>query len=166
MANTSKTSSTSILPHESHLSSILSSIGPLQTSSPAKKSNRGRKSMKSCILTSPENISELKEKQIKRIAAKEKASANKEKKKLKREEPTRKQPARKRAKKKLSSSSPSDDDTDDDEDAHFCIICIKTMPRKLSRYNSIECNTCKRAVHLKCANMQNSFFTCKNCESD
>lgn len=89
-ANTSETSSTSILPHESHLPSILSSIGPLQTSTPAKKSNRGRKSMKSCILTSPENISELKEKQIKRIAAKEKASANKEKKKLKREEPTRK----------------------------------------------------------------------------
>lgn len=70
-------------------------------------------------------------------------------------------------KKKSSSSSPSEEDNDnEEEDVDFCIICMKNMPRKLTRYNSIKCNMCKRAVHLKCANMRTSFFTCKNCESD
>ena len=37
---------------------------------------------------------------------------------------------------------------------------------KLTRNNSIECNKCQRPLHLKCANMTRSYFTCQNCESD
>lgn len=153
----------------STLSSVLSSIGPLQASTPQIKSNRGRKSMKSTVLTSPENVVKAKDKAKKKLLAKEKATTNKEKKLLKRKQPTQKEsrpkkPAGKRCKKKSSSSE--EDDDNEEEDVDFCIICMKNIPRKLTRYNSIKCNMCKRAVHLKCANMRTSFFTCKNCESD
>jgi len=65
-----------VAPHEeasTSLSSILSSVGPLCASTPGKKSNRGRKSMKSCILTSPENISEAKRKGEKKIGCQRKS---------------------------------------------------------------------------------------------
>lgn len=39
------------------------------------------------------------------------------------------------------------------------------MPTNLTRNNSIKCNTCKRPVHLKCADIKNSFY-CKHCERD
>lgn len=52
------------------------------------------------------------------------------------------------------------------EDEDFCIICMKGMPLVLTAFNSIECNSCKRPVHLKCANMRYGFFTCSNCNSD
>lgn len=69
-------------------------------------------------------------------------------------------PAAKKQKpsKQRSSSSSSDED--------ICIICMENLPRKLNRFNSIKCNTCKRPVHLKCATMTSSFFTCKHCETD
>jgi len=57
-----------VAPHEeasTSLSSILSSVGPLCASTPGKKSNCGQKPIKSCILTSPENVSEAKEKKKK-----------------------------------------------------------------------------------------------------
>lgn len=70
-------------------------------------------------------------------------------------------PPAKRGKKKASPSSQSSSD-----DAEFCIICLKTMPRNVTSNNTIRCNTCNRAVHLKCADMQASYFTCKHCDSD
>lgn len=39
----------------------VASVGPLQYKEPRAKSNRGRKSMKTSILTSPEQVSELRE---------------------------------------------------------------------------------------------------------
>lgn len=47
----------------SAISTALQSIGPLQIAPPRPKSNRGRKPMKSTILTSPENREMLREKQ-------------------------------------------------------------------------------------------------------
>lgn len=108
-----------------------------------QKSNRGRKAMQSTILTSPKNISALKSQRRKNDDQKTTMA------------PTVKKKA---ARPKPSSSSSEKDD--------FCIICMKTMPRKLSCSNSIECNKCKRAVQLKCSNMQTGFFTCINCDSD
>lgn len=52
------------------------------------------------------------------------------------------------------------------EGADFCIICLKTMPPNLTRNNSIRCDTCNRAVHLKCTDMLASYFRCKHCDSD
>lgn len=55
---------------------------------------------------------------------------------------------------------------DKDEDVDFCIICLTLLPNKLTAQNSIKCNECRRPVHLKCANMRRSFFTCKHCDSE
>lgn len=44
------------------LRQALKEVGPMKQATPAKKSNRGRKPMKTAILTSPEVVSELKEK--------------------------------------------------------------------------------------------------------
>lgn len=52
------------------LSSLLSEIGPMRAQTPKPKSNRGRKPMKSTVLTSPENIAVLKEARAKRNASK------------------------------------------------------------------------------------------------
>jgi len=57
----------------------------------------------------------------------------------------------------LSSSDESDAD---------CMICSKTMSKKLNRNNSIKCHTCKAVVHAKCVNMRFSVYTCPNCDSD
>lgn len=59
---------------------------------------------------------------------------------------------------------PSNKEAAEEED--FCIICFAGMPLKLIRFNSIECNECKRAVHLKCADITAGFYTCVHCTSD
>lgn len=86
---------------------------------------------------------------------KSKSSAKATKKKA---TPPAKPPAKRTKQTKKSPSS--------DEDADFCIICLKILPRVLTAANSIQCNECERPVHLKCANMQASYFTCKHCSSD
>lgn len=54
----------------------------------------------------------------------------------------------------------------EEEDVDFCIICMENMPKNLTQYNFVNCNMCNRAVHLKCANIRASYFTCANCESE
>lgn len=61
------------------------------------------------------------------------------------------------AKRRLQSSS---------EDEDFCIICLQTMPKKLTKQNSVKCAVCERPVHLRCAKMYASGFTCEQCESE
>lgn len=73
-------------------------------------------------------------------------------------ESTKKTTTAQKSKKYISSSSPSE--------ADFCIICMKELPPKLTKNNSIECNECHRPVHLACANIQNSYFTCIHCDSE
>lgn len=51
----------------------------------------------------------------------------------------------------------------DEEDIDFCIICLKDMPSKLTKFNSIACDKCGREVHLKCAKMTGSWYTCPRC---
>lgn len=111
--------------------------------------------MGSSILTSPDVRDKLKEKQEKREEAKRKKEERQrakkegtEKRKL-REEPS--PPMKKRARSKNNKRSMFS--SSDSEDTDFCIICLKLMPTKLTKRNSIECNTCKRPVHLKCAKM-------------
>lgn len=77
------------------LREALKSVGPLKTGTPVKKSNRGRKPMKSMILTSPENVIQTRQRQMEKIK-KEKGKIDKTKKK----NTAKKQPKRaKRAKK-------------------------------------------------------------------
>ncbi|XP_055307416.1 uncharacterized protein LOC129571622 [Sitodiplosis mosellana] len=152
----------------SNTSSVLDAVGPLQGKTPKPKSNRGRKPMESAELTSPETMSVLKQKALAK-AQKAAAKAEKAVKKATPKKPTPKKAAPKRAtskatpppkRRRTEKSPPSDEDTD------FCIICLTLLPNKLTAENSIQCNVCTRPVHLKCADMRASFFTCKHCDSD
>lgn len=129
---------------------------------PGAKSNRGRKSMESAILTSPEKVSDLRERAKKRKQNADKKAAKKAKQKKpvksKPSSPQKKVAPSKKTNEASSSSYPSEKD--------FCIICLQPMPNKLTKNNSIACNTCKRDVHLKCANIKNSYFTCVHCDSE
>ncbi|XP_011704527.1 PREDICTED: uncharacterized protein LOC105459883 [Wasmannia auropunctata] len=145
---------------ESSLSTILSSIGPVQAAAPAnKKSNRGRRAMKSTILTSPESRDTLREKQEKRDTSKgpKKRPVSNTRKSAPKTPAKRGRPPKK-VQKQLSSDENGDED--------FCIICLEKMPRILSRNNSIACIECKREVHLKCAKLTKSYFICQNCKSE
>ncbi|XP_018405552.1 PREDICTED: uncharacterized protein LOC108781928 [Cyphomyrmex costatus] len=71
--------STSIVSRSESLSSLLSDIGLFQQATPHKKSNRGRKPMKSAVLTSPDFIADLKDKKEKRDAAKKKEGRKRKK---------------------------------------------------------------------------------------
>lgn len=109
-------SNASIPTRSESLSCLLSEIGPMQAKTPRKKSNRGRKSMKSAVLTSPENISTLKESHAKREAVK---AAKEARTKEKNASPGKATPAKKprssnkpvkRSKRRSSSSSDGDAD--------------------------------------------------------
>lgn len=152
------------LSRSSSFASVLSEIGPLKPAAAKTGKKRGRKPMQSAILTSPDNMAVLKEK--KKAADAKKAAAE-----AKKATPKKKaiaSPPAKRAKKTKQQKSPAKDksSSSSSEDDDFCIICIKKMPKKLTAANSIKCNVCRRAVHLKCANMSGSYFTCKHCDSD
>lgn len=135
------------------VSCLVDELGPLQAASPKKSSNRGRKPMASTILTSPETVATLHEK-----AAKKRAAPTPIKKAKRKATP----PAKKSAKRKKQTKKDSDE-----EDLDFCLICLDLLPPKLTKANSIKCNGgCDRFVHLKCAAIKKSYYTCKNCESD
>lgn len=157
--------------------SILDEVGPLHAVTPKKPSNRGRKPMSSSVLTSPEVLTTLKKKaedRAEKKAAKtakdlaklgklvKELSATPDKTPAKRGRTS--SPAKRAKPSKRSKKQESSDEEDEDED--FCIICMETLPRKLTASNSVHCNECDRPVHLKCADMHASYFTCANCASD
>lgn len=156
------------------MSSILEEIGPVQPATPQKKSNRGRKPLRSAVVTSPEFISAAKAKEKQRIEKaaavenrKQEKAANAAKKAKDKATKTRKTMAkrakkgsgRKRKSRRSSSSS-------DDEAEVICIICGRQMPQRMSRANSITCMECTKPAHLSCANPLGSYFLCTNCDSD
>lgn len=148
--STSEMASTSSMPSTSgaSLRTILREVGPLQHVTPAKKSNRGRRPMKSTILTSPENVAALKEK-----AQKKRISDEKNKQKAEGQS--------KRRRRTVTKEIQADDDEEE-----FCIICKGSMPKKLTKLNCVHCNECDRPVHLKCANVSAGGYTCIHCESE
>lgn len=149
-ATTSDATESPTVSRSSSMSSVLDEVGPLQSStSKTPRSKRGRPSMKSTILTSPENMSNLKEKRAKRDAAEKKKADKKTKDKA-----TKKTPPAKRAKKKKSLSSDEDD---------FCLICFLQITE---RRDIIKCKSCPNEVHKKCAKLYAGAFTCEQCVPD
>lgn len=151
------------MPPTSHLS-LLDDIGPMQGITPKKPSNRGRKPMQTTVLTSPDSVVVLRDKAKKSADRAAKRASESPKKKRGRPPKRQTTPAvkTKRVKTKSSSSSSSEDDAD----FAICLLCKNNLPKKLTAANSIECNHCGRPVHLKCAGMTTSYFTCKNYISD
>jgi len=124
------------------LSNALKTVGPLKVATPVPKSNRGRKPMKTKILTSPEVVEELHVK----VATK--------KRKLEKQQNKSKPSFSKKPKMCAAPVS---------EDVEFCIICMQDMPIKKTKRNSINCQSCNRSVHLTCASICNNRFTCAQC---
>lgn len=144
--------------------------GPVRIVGSAKKSNRGRKPMKSCVLTTPEKRDEL-------YDAAEKRNANKRKKEEKgKNPPVKRGPKKKEAQKKKAAPKPrgrpkkqkidekDESSGEEQEDRDFCKICRKLMPKKMNKNNTIECDTCKRPFHARCAFFQGASYTCDDCE--
>lgn len=146
--------------------SILDDIGPLRPTTPKPpRSKRGRPPMKSSVLTSPDNRDELREKRAKRDAAEERKLNRQQKKTPTKKTPTKKTPAKKTpAKKSTPQARARYTRSKSPEDQDFCIICMQYLPPKLTKNNSINCNSCDRAVHLSCANVYAGGYTCENCE--
>ena len=104
---TSEPSTSGIASLSSHVSAkqlrdALKTVGPLKMGTPVKKSNRGRKSMKTAVLTSPEVVADLRdkaEKERQRLAKKGDAPAAKKRKHI-----------------------PSPTETDVEENLDFCTV--------------------------------------------
>lgn len=147
-----------------NISEVLSEIGLLQKKAATKKSNRGRKPMKSYILTSPENIRALKDKKRK---LEDQSSKLPDKKTLKKASKKQEQSfPPKPIRKSFRKSKPVTKKETSDEDNNFCIICLKDMLKALTKFNLIACNECNREVHLKCVKMRSSWYTCPQCDLD
>jgi len=134
----------------------LEEVSPIKRITPVKKSNRGRKGMKSTILTSPENVANLRQK----AEEKQAKEAKKHKKKM---QEVVKLPAAKRSRRTCQAPPLMESDSEEED---FCTICKGPMPKKLTKNNAIHCNGCDRAVHLKCARVLADGYTCVHCESE
>ena len=128
------------------LRDALKTVGPLKMGTPVKKSNRGRKPMKTAVLTSPEVVADLRdkaEKKRQRLAKKGDSPAAKKRKHI-----------------------PSPTETDVEEDLDFCTVCKKNMPKKENRRNTAYCTVCDRGVHIRCAGPNPNTYTCVHCDSE
>ncbi|XP_054729343.1 uncharacterized protein LOC129238338 [Anastrepha obliqua] len=140
----------------------LTSVGPLKLGTPVKKSNRGRKPMKSAVLTSPECVTEIREKAKKKQEKLSEKGDTPAAKNRKSTPATKKLKGRGKPKTPLK-KIPSSTETDDEEDIDFCIICMENMPKKENRRNTAHCIACDRGVHLSCAGENPNAFTCVQC---
>ena len=148
------------------LRSTLVDIGPIRFAAPRPTLNRGRKPMRSMVLTSPAKRAELQERADNKRRKSEGKSPAKSTAKTPKKSPAKasspaKTPAKKRTKRRQlswSSSEPS---------PPLCSLCGDIWPEGMNRHNTIKCNTCKEPYHLACVDMGNrSYFTCVNCDSE
>lgn len=158
----SEIASTSTMPSTSGVSlrRALEEVSPLQHKTPTKKSNRGRKPMKTTILTSAENVEIVRKKADEKRAKQARIDEKKAKKAG--------GPPAKRSRRLFSVPAKFVDQISEEEseEEEFCIICKGSMPKKMNKNNTIHCIHCDRAVHLKCANLHGGLYTCVHCESD
>ncbi|XP_049309910.1 uncharacterized protein LOC125777870 [Bactrocera dorsalis] len=126
-ASTSGAASSSLsLVSAPQLRDALKSVGPLKLGTPAPKSKRGRKTMESTVLTSPEVVADLRDKAEKKRQKLTKAA----------DEPAAKKQKGLGKSKTPWKRSPSPTETDIEEDFDFCTICKKKMPKHENRQNT------------------------------
>lgn len=142
------------------LREALKAVGPLKPGKPTTKSNRGRKPMTTSILTSPGNVASLRQK------ADTKRDKLKKQQQRKDAKETLPAPQKRKARKPSTASKKKQRAEEEEESVNPCIVCNGALPGRLSRNNSIRCNSCSKVAHLKCADMHASYFTCPGCESD
>lgn len=149
---------------------MLDEIGPVQDAPAKKESNRGPKPGKTTILTSPENVAALKEKQQKRKAALEEKEAKQKKKQKDTPKKTSKNakppkqtsaktsgakatPKKPSSKRKLRSSSSSNA-----ESGEQCDVCGKKFKEIPTPRNSYVCmgTGCEKIAHQACGVLNNN----------
>lgn len=148
-------------------------MGPVQLGAARKKSNRGRKSMQSMVLTSPEVKAKLQEKADLKAAKADKAAATAAKKADKKatkeatKAATPKTPGKRLKTDKKSSQKRKKQSSTSSEDVDFCMAkgCGQLLDMPMTKNNTIECNKCGRSYHLRCVTVR-SYFTYENCDSD
>lgn len=169
-ATTPLSRSSTPLSRASSLASILSDVGPLKPATPKPPSKkRGRQPMKSAVLTSPENLAELRAKKVKRDAAAQKkaekaANTSKGQKKAAKSVKTGTSASGLQASKTKSPPKRTRQRTYSSEDEDFCIVCMQMMPKKLTTANSVACQLCDRQIHRRCAGeYAKTGYTCEQC---
>lgn len=163
---------------------ILDEIGPVQNAPQRKKSNRGPKPGKTTILTSPENVTQLREKQQKRKDALEAKAAKKKQKLDKNVKPIKSPAAKSSAPKASTAKSPRtkpsarttpakgkkkhDSSSSELESSEECDGCHEKFTQKATPRNSYMCmgQNCYKLIHIGCAELKYSVWTCKDCDSD
>lgn len=156
---------------DSKYSSLISSIGPLQIVKPRKKSNRGPKPKKTTILTSPENLINLKQQQQKRETARVKKELAVERKKSavknKVAVATRKEAnqRKKTAKNAAALSNRKKNASSDQDGRKICLVCLKKLPSKRTAGNVVKCLSCEHFIHTDCVANPTEFTLCPNCNS-
>lgn len=135
----------------SDMTANLNDSGPVKIIG-KKKSNRGRKPMKSAVLTSPKKHAEIKEAAANRAEKQRKSEDKANKTPAKSSSPTKsKVPKKKRAKKDES------EEEEEEEDRDFCLVCNEFLPAKMTKNNTIHCDSCDRPFHLNVSPSQPVF---------
>ncbi|XP_022164729.1 PHD finger protein ALFIN-LIKE 6-like [Myzus persicae] len=115
--------------------------------------------MKSTILTDTPEKEKLREEQ--EISNRKKEAKNLKLKKRNFLESNTKNKNKKKSKPKTIVAS------SDEEDDYFCIVCLGAYSKSRKVQDWIECTSCKKWAHEKCAGKQNVlFYNCKHCTSD
>lgn len=149
-------------------------IRPYPKAGDRKVSNKGKKPMKSAILTSTPVKEQLevaaREKEKKKVEKLERArkklckslgfesKQSKDKKVLASNEKKKKQIPKKRIKKERESESEDDEDT-------LCLVCLKPYLQSKPGQDWIQCISCKKWAHIECGK-DSKVYTCIHCASD
>lgn len=163
----------------SNLYENLNAAGPLRAGELAKRTNRGRKGMKSCILTSPQMRIQLKEaadkRESKKRIAEDKLKAPNKRIKGEKSRTAKPQTSKQKAKTSETNKAPATKSVSPSKSPSkkstrkkriICPNCSSEIEPPITSNNTIKCNTCHAPHHLRCVNFTGSYFTCDNCNSD
>lgn len=140
-------------------------IRPYPKAGERKNQKKGKKPLKSAVLTSTP-VKERLEKEAEEKEAKKKAKAEKAKKRLykmiRTENPKEKTEKKKKLipKKKLKVESESEE-----EDDALCLMCLKPYSESKPGQDWIQCISCKKWAHIECGK-DSKLYTCIHCTSD
>jgi len=130
-----------------------------------RRNNRTRKKMKSTILTdTPEKEKLRLEQEARDEKNKKKDLRSKRKLDFNKTKTNEKSSQKPKTKKHKSNTVDSEEEEDDD---YFCIICLGAYSKSRKGEDWVECCSCKKWAHDKCAGAGGLlFYNCKNCSSD
>ena len=134
-------------------------VRPYPKAAPRKNNGlRGRKKVKSAILTDAPVIEALRKEEEARNERKKKRAVNVTKRTL-----TIGNVTMKKMKKKITNESESSSENEDDD--CICIVCLKPYSKSKRGKEWIQCTECKKWAHDHCAR-NDPYYVCVHCSSD